>query len=188
VGINHVLGVVATLAVVVLLGIVVTVLTGDDDEGDEADTSPLVARPRSGGAIGHPGIGATIRKPRGWTHRRTGRTLTLRSPDRTVIMSISLPTGTDRSAAVLQTGVAAVRRQYGKVQAIGADTRRVANLPTNSVITSATNSRGVNLRILTSAPQGRTRAWLVQIFSAVRAKERRVAEAQVAIETLRLTG
>jgi hypothetical protein len=185
---NHLLVGAGTVAVILILGIVGMVVTGGDDEGVDADTSPLSPVPRAGRVIEHPTIGARIRKPRRWTHRRAGRSLTMRSPDRTVIMSVSLPPGTDRSARVLESGIAAVRRQYRRVRLIGTDKRRVAGLPTISVVSSAANNRGVNLRILTSAPQGRTRAWLVQVFSAARAKERRLAEAQVAIGTLRLTG
>ena len=178
---------VAALAVVLVLVIAVRIATGGDDDGEAPDTSPLPVRPRTGGVIKHPAIGATIRKPRRWTHRRAGRSLTLRSPDRAVVMSVSLPPRASRSAAVLQTGVAAIRREYRGVRVIGADRRRLANLPTSSVVTSATSDSGVKLRILTSAPQGRTRAWLVQIFSAAGTKTERLAEAQIAISTLRLT-
>ena len=188
VGRKHVLIAAATLAVVLALGIVGTIVTGGDDDEVDADTSPLGPTPRPGRLVEHSAIGATIRKPRRWTHRRAGRSLTMRSPDGTVIMSVSLPRGSDRGAAVLTAGVAAIRQQYRGVQAVGTDTRRIANRSANSVITSATNSRGTQLRILTSAVQGQTRAWLVQVFSAAGAKERRLAEAQVAIGTLRLTG
>ena len=180
---------IGALAVVLVLGIVgVLALGGDDDDGADADTSPLPLAPRAGRMIEQSRIGATIRKPRRWAHRRGERSLTLRSPDRSVIMSVSLPPGAGRSAAVLQTGVAAIRRQYRGVKVITTDTRRVAGLRAISVVTAATNARGVTLRVLTSAPQGRTRAWLVQVFSAAGASEKRLAEAQVAIGTLRLTG
>ena len=182
---KHVLIGAATLAVVVALG---AIATRGDDDGVDADTTPLGVTPRPGRMVEHSGIGARIRKPRRWAHQRQARLLTLRSPDRTVVMRVSLPRGTDRSAAILESGVSAIRQNYRRVRVLGADTRRVANLPTNSLVTSATNSRGTKLRILTSAPQGRTRAWLVQIFSAEGTKERRLAEAQVAIGTLRLTG
>ena len=189
VGRKHVLIGAATLAVVLALGIIGTlVIGGDDDDGVDADTSPLGVTPRPGRLVEHSAIGARIRKPRRWRHRRAGRSLTLRSPDGTVIISVSLPPDTDRSAAVVGAGVKAIRQQYRRVQVVGTDTRRVANLPAQSVVTSATNNRGTKLRILTTAAQGRTRAWLVQVFSAAGTKERRLAEAQVAIGTLRLTG
>lgn len=179
-----------TLAVLLVLGIVVTIATrgDDDDDGAAADTAPLPVPPRTGGAIKHRAIGATIRNPRGWVHRRASRSLTLRSPDRTVLLSVSLPPGADRSAAILQTGVAAIRRHYRAVRVVGTVRQRVADLPTNSVVTAATNNRGAKLRILTSAPQGRARAWLVQVFSAAGGEPKRLAEAQVALRTLRLTG
>ena len=173
-----------TLAVVLLVVLGVRVLGGGEDEA--ADTTPLPPAPQTSGVLRHKAIGATIRPPRRWRHRRAGRSLTLRSPDGTVLVSVSLPRGTDRSAAVLEAGVGAIRRQYRQVEVFGSVRRRVADLPANSVVTGATNSRGVRLRILTSAPQGRRRAWLVQVFAAARAKEARVAQAQVALGSLRL--
>ncbi len=179
----------ATVAAMLALAIAVVLLvTGGEDDGADADTSPLPLAPRAGGTIEQSAIGAKIRKPRRWTHHRGARSLTLRSPDRAVIMSVSLPPGTDRSAALLQTAVAALRRQYRAVRVIGTDVRRVAGLPTSSIVTSANNMRGVSLRILTSAAQGRRRAWLVQVFAAAGGNPKRLAEAQVAIGTLRLTG
>lgn len=188
VGRNHLLIGAGTVVVIALVALLGSLLTGDDDEGVDTDTSPLAPSPRLAGTVGNASIGATIRKPRRWSHRSGGHSLTLRSPDGAVVMAVSLPSGTDRSAAVLQTGVMAIRQQYRQVRVLGRLGQRVADLPTISIVTSATNARGVRLRILTSAPQGRTRAWLVQVFSAVRAKERRLAEAQVAIASLRLTG
>ena len=176
------------LALVLILVIIGTTVLGDDDDAEVADTSPLPAPPAAGGVIRERAIGATIRKPRRWSHTRGSRSLTLHSPDRTVLLSISLPPGSDRSAAVLQSGVRALRAQYRGVRVAAADRRQLAGLPTTSVVTSATNFRGAKLRILTSAPQGRKRAWLVQIFTAARAKPRRLAEAQVALGTLRLRG
>lgn len=186
-GRNHVLIGAATLAAVIIIGIVGTIATGGDDEED-SDTSPLFAAPRAGRVVENAAIGARIRKPRRWSHERRGRSIVLRSPDRSILMSISLPPGTDRSAVVLRSAVAEIRRQYSGVRVVGTDTRRVGKLPTTSVVTSATNQRGVSLRILSSAPQGHRRAWLVQIFSAASAREKRLAEAQVAIGTLRLRG
>lgn len=178
---------VLALASLLTLVIVGTALLGGNDEGVSADTTPLTP-PAAGGLVRDKTIGATVRKPRRWSHRRTGRTLSLRSPDKTVIISISRPSGTDRSAAVLQSGVEAVRRQYRSVRVIGSVNRKVARLPTNSVVMSARNARGTALRVLTSAPQGRTRSWLVQVFSAAGTPAKRLAEAQVALGTLRLMG
>lgn len=187
-GRNRVLVGAGALAAILAVGLGVKIVAGGDEDDEAADTSPLPLPPRLGRAIYHYPIGANVRKPRDWTHSRAPRSLTLRSPDRTVILSVGLPPGTDRSAAILRTGVATLRRQYRKVEVLGSDARRVANLPTSSVVTAATNSRGVRLRILTSAPQGRKRAWLVQIFSAAGTNQKRLAEAQAAIATLGLAG
>ena len=171
--------------VIVVLGVV---LLARSDDGDEADaTRPVPPPPRAGRAVENRAIGARIRKPRGWVHRRVGNALNLRSPDSTTIVSISLPPGATNNTDVLRSAQSEIRRQYRRVK-VARQPGRVAGLPTVSVVISAVNRKGTPLNIFVSAAQGRNRAWLVQIFSAPGARSKRLPEAQVSIGTLRLSG
>lgn len=171
--------------VAVILGVVL--LRGsDDDDGAPKDDSAQ-RTPRSGSLVANRVIGARIRKPRGWKERNGGRSIVLRSPDSTTIMSISQPPGGVRSGAVLRSAVGVIGSGYRKVSSRGLR-GKVAGLPTVSRVLSATNAKGVRLRILVSAPQGRRRAWLVQVFAGPGAEAKRLPEAQVALGTLRLRG
>ncbi|MGH8571641.1 MAG: hypothetical protein ACREX8_03570, partial [Gammaproteobacteria bacterium] len=171
-------------SMVVLLGVFLLRGSGDDD-GSKSDTA--ASAPRAGRVVVNREIGARIRKPRGWAVKRGKRAITLRSPDSTTIMSISQPPGGVRNRAVLGSAVDVIERGYRRVKARRLQ-GKVAGLPTVSRVVSATNKRGVRLNILVSAPQGRRRAWLVEIFSGPGARAKRLPEAQVALGTLRLRG
>ena len=175
------------IAAFVLLNIIVVVVVvrvaGDDDAEKKADRPD----PRTGKVVKNAAIGAQMRRPKGWNVKAAGRAITLRSPDSSTIMSISQPPGAKNGPNVVRTAVAAIRGQYRQVSS-----RRfrgkVAGLPTTSRVVSATNRRRVRLNILVAAPQGRSRAWLVQVFSAPGPRNRRLGEAQASLGTLRLRG
>ena len=168
--------------VAVILGVVL--LRGSDDD-DSKDSAPKA--PRAGRVVANHAIGARIRKPRGWAAKRGDRSITLRSPDSTTIMSISQPPGGVTNRAVLRDAVTVIEQSYRGVKARPLR-GKVAGHRTVSRVVSATNKRGVRLNILVSAPQGRKRAWLVEVFSGPGARAKRLPEAQVALGTLRLRG
>lgn len=168
--------------VAVVLGVVF--LRGSDDKDSKDKTPPI---PRAGRLVVNRAIGARIHRPRGWTAKRADRAITLRSPDSTTIMSISQPPGATSNRAVLSSAVSVIEQSYRSVKARPIR-GKVAGHPTVSRVVSATNKRGVRLNILVSAPQGRNRAWLVEVFSGPGARAKRLPEAQVALGTLRLRG
>ncbi len=176
------IGLFVLVNVAVILAVVLLRSSGDDGDGKKGTAQGI---PRPGRVVVSRAIGARIRKPRGWSARRGESAITLRSPDSTTIMSITLGGANNRE--VLGSAVAVIRQGYRRVR-----TRRlpgkVAGLPTVSRVVSATNPKGVRLNILVSAPQGRGRAWLVEVFSGPGARAKRLPEAQVALGTLRLSG
>jgi len=173
-------------AALALLLVVAIALSGGGDEDPE--TQPAAPEP-AGPLARAPSIGASVRRPAGWRSRRGRRSLALRSPDRSTLISISLPPRARRSAAVLKDAAAAVRRGYGEARFQSGRGRRLAGLPTISAVASGENRSGVRVQILVAAVQGNRRAWLVQVFSAPgRDAGRRLVQAQVALGTLRLRG
>ena len=173
------------LLVNVAVVVAVVLLTGSDD--DDSESKKAKAPPRPGASVVHRRIGARISKPIGWAESRRGRSLILRSPDDTTIMSISQPPDAINNREVLRSAVAAIGRQYKKV-AVRPLRGKIARLPTVSRVVSATNRRGVRVNVLVASPQGRGRTWLVEVFSGPGARAKRLPEAQVALGTLRLSG
>jgi len=182
-----VIGAVILANVIVVVGVVLLARSDDGENGQNDATELSRKLPRPGRAVENRAIGVRIRKPRGWAHERAGNSLVLRSPDSTTILSVSLPPGATSSAGVLRMAQAAIRREYRRVR-VTPQSGRVADLPAVSVAISGTNRKGTPLNIFVAAAEGRKRAWLVQVFSAPGARSKRLAEAQGAIGTLRLSG
>ena len=114
--------------------------------------------------------------------------MVLRSPDRTVLISVTSPTETRRARTALREALLAIRGGYRRVRVVSGGGLRIAGKRTDSVVLSALNRRGVRLRILAAAAQGRRRAWLVHVFAARGARTARLVQGQVALRTLRLRG
>jgi hypothetical protein len=164
--------------------ILAVVLLRSDDDSDKQEAQQA---PRPGSVVTHPAIGARIRKPIGWSDERRGRSIVLRSPDTTTVMTISQPPGAVNNRQVLRSGVAVLNQAYRNVKAAPLQ-GKIAGLPTVSRVVTATNKKGVKLNILVSSPRGRRRAWLVEVFSGPAGKAKRLPEAQVSLGTLRLAG
>ena len=156
---------------------------------DNNDDGPKTAQriPRAGRVVVDRGLGVRIRKPRGWEEAREGRGITLRSPDATTIMSISQPAGGVSNRDVLRSAMGVIEQGYRRVS-VRTLRAKLAGLPSVNRVVSATNRKGVRVNILVAAPPGSRRAWLVQVFSGPGARAKRLPEAQVALNTLRLRG
>ena len=175
------------IAAFVLVNIIVVVVVLRVTGEDEGEEKSKVDVPPVGRVVENTAIGAEMRRPKGWKVRSKGRQIDMRSPDSRTIMSISQPPGAKNGLNVVRTAIAAIRQNYR-----GVATRRsrgkIAGLRTTSRVVSATNRRRARLNILVASPQGRTRAWLVQVFSVPGAGFKRLREAQAALATLRLRG
>jgi len=179
------IGVFLLVNVVVILGVVLFQDSDEEDGGGGKESAQRI--PRAGRVVVDRAIGARIRKPRGWIEQRADRTVILRSPDSSTTMSISQPPAAVRNRELLRQAVANIGKRHRRV-----GTRRyrgiLAGRPTVSRVLSATNRRGVRLTILVAAPQGKGRAWLVQVISRPGARAKRLPQARAALGTLRLRG
>ena len=168
----------------IVVVIVVVSITGDD----EGEGEPKVRLPPVGKVVENTAIGAEIKPPKGWKTSSKGRQILIRSPDSSTIMSVSQPPGAKNSLNVVQTAIGAIRQRYRGVTTQRLSGKKVAGLRTTSRVVSATNARRVRLNILVAAPQGRTRAWLVQVFSGPGARATRLPQAQASLGSLKLRG
>jgi hypothetical protein len=174
----------AAFVVLVVVGIL---LAGGGSNDSKPDLTKVAGAPIAGRRVVNGAIGAAISRPRGWTARSEGRAIELRSGDHATAVSISLPAGTKNANAVLSAAVDGVGRSYKKVQVARGGSRRLGGFPAPTAVVHATDPRGVRLGILLSAPQGRLKAWLVQVVTGPdRRGGRGLVEAQTALGTLDL--
>jgi hypothetical protein len=167
----------------------VLVAGGGSDEPEGATTQAEAPPRTTGRRVVNGSIGATIARPAGWRARSGGRSIDLRDAEGATALSVSLPAGTDRSAAVLAAAVDGVKRSYEDVEVDSGGGKELGGLPAVSAVVHARNRNGVELDLLLSAVQGRKRSWLVQVVSgADRRGGRGLVEAQVALGTLVLRG
>jgi hypothetical protein len=174
---------VALLAVAAVVALVAGGGSGEEEEGPPA---PVVPVPRAEGVFNDPRVGVIARRPEGWDAGRRRGAVRLVSPDRTVIVAVSSPAPAAEYERVLDSAVAALRRQYGDAEVRAGDGRAIARRPTVSAVVSGTNARGTDVRVLVAAVRGQEEAFLVQVFAAEGASEQRLAEAQTVISTLQL--
>lgn len=177
----------AAVAAALLVVVAAVALVAGGGSGDEpARTAPAVPLPRAEGVVDDPGVGVAARRPEGWDADRRRGAVRLVSPDSSVIVAVSAPARAREYERVLDSAVAALRAQYRDVAVRPGDGRAIARRPTVSAVVSATNARGTDVRVLVAAVRGQEQAYLVEVFAAEGASERRLAEAQTVIGTLQL--
>lgn len=176
----------AALLVVLVVAVVVNAVSGGDDDGSTQSQPLRPPPPETAGVFNDPRVGVIATRPEGWDAERRRNAVRLVSEDESVVVAVSSPGRAREYEDVLESAVAALESQYADVQVGEGDDRTIAGRPTASAVVSAVNSRGTDLRVLVAAVRGRREAYLVQVFAAEGASERRLAEAQTIIGSLQL--
>lgn len=176
----------AALLVVLVVAVVVNAVSGEDDGADATQAQRLPPPPETEGVFNDPRVGVIAARPKGWKAERRRNAVRLVSEDKTVVVAVSSPARAREYEEVLESALAALESQYADTEVGEGDGRLIAGRPTVSAVVSATNSRGTDLRVLVAAVRGRREAFLVQVFAAADAGERRLAEAQTIIGSLDL--
>ena len=166
---------------------------GDGDEEQPAglgDSAPSQLDPQASGDTGQ---GIAINAPEGWKVGQEAGVVTLSSSEGAVQVSLTAVTTPRDAGQALADATAAIRSNYDDVTTIESGTgalagKRVGGLPATSAALSARGQGGTELRVLVSAARGDAYTYLVEVFSAANAPATSLTEAQLALETLRLTG
>ncbi len=111
----------------------------------------------------------------------------MRAPDRSMGIAVVAPPRAVGNARLLRSAARELRRRYRVERAGPGPERELAGRPTASIVVIA-RSRRTRLNVLAAAVQGRRRAWLVEVFTSAGAPAARLAEGQVALNSLRLRG
>jgi hypothetical protein len=175
----------AVPAVLILIIVVITT----NGHGTPKIAPPPAALPPLVQTFANRAMGATGRLPRGWTAVRAAGLLRLANrPGSAVIVIASVAARPNNPPPLLATSLASIRKSYGPVMVEHGNGTTLGGLPARSIVLFTRNKRGVPLRILLAAAQGKRLAYVLEAFTARSASVRDLTETQEAVSGLRLAG
>jgi hypothetical protein len=135
------------------------------------------------------GIGLAGRLPSDWTAVRGNGFVQLASKRHDATIEVlSRPVFAGTKPPLLKPAVDTIRKSYRSVTVKHALGSTLGGLPARSVVLYGRNKQGVPIRVLVAAAQGRHKAWVLEAFTAQKASEQALVEAQQIVLSLRLTG
>jgi hypothetical protein len=164
---------------------VTLLLRGDDDEPAPATTSVV---PALNPGVNDKGLDAHYQVPKGWKESRQGGAIKLQSRDKTTLIAIAAPAAASQSEQVLDDAIAGVKSGYRDVDIHPGSGKKVGGLKAKGAVATAKTPDGGALRILIAVAKGKRHTYLVEVFTAANANPQRLAEAQVALNSLQLQG
>ncbi|MCA1682437.1 MAG: hypothetical protein LC685_00285 [Actinobacteria bacterium] len=134
-------------------------------------------------------IGVTGAMPDGWTAIRGPGFVHLASKDNDaaiVIVARAVTAGT--KPALLEPAVNGIRKAYRSVTVKHSLGTTLGGMPARSVVLYTRNTHNVPIRILVAAARGKRTAWLLEAFTAQKARQRDLVEAQQIVLAVHLKG
>jgi hypothetical protein len=162
----------------------------DDDEPGPAVESPpttaTTAEPKVGEGRNDSGLGVRYRLPKGWRDKKEASAIRLTSRDRSAHIVIAAPAPVSEADEVLDDAIVAFRRNYEDVKVAPGSGRKIGGRKAKgAVITASTGD--ASLRAIVAVATGKENAYLVEIFTGADTAGKTLREAQVALNSLRLT-
>jgi hypothetical protein len=170
-------------AIGLLVAIPVTLLIRDGDGTEPTETTPA-AVPEVGPAQRDGGLGVRYQVAERWEERKEASAIRLRSPDRQAEIVIAAPGPADRTGAILEEALAALRSGYENVDINPGSGVTLGGLKTKGAVASVRTREGARLRVVVAVAEGDRRAHLVEVFTASAVPTARVREAQVMLNSL----
>ena len=135
------------------------------------------------------GIGLTGKLPGDWTAIRGPGFVQLASKlGNATIAIVARPLHAKGKTPLLKPAVDAIRKEYKSVTVKHALGTRLGGLPARSVVLYTRNKHGVAIRILVAAAQGLHTGWVLEAFTAQKASELALVQAQQIVLALHLRG
>ncbi len=151
--------------------------------GSEASSVKLRPQPETSS-----GLDASARVPVGWSATQEQSMLKLRSRDRSTEVAISAPTGRGQVDPVLDSLLSEIKARYRGVSVAPGTGKKVGGLKAKGAVIAARTDEGTALRMLVAVASGKANTYLVQVVAARDAPAKRLAEAQLALNALKLRG
>jgi hypothetical protein len=182
--------------VLVGLGVIAVAVIGaialiTDDGGGEEEAAPerteAVVQPSAlGQSLEDPKSGIAVQWPSDWTKLEKGGVFAFRSPDRTVLVGISAPASTGEADEVRKAAIASSASGYKNPMIRPGKGRTIGGLSATGATISGQGPGGRQATLVAVAAGKRT-AYLFETVTAANAPTERLVEAQLILNSLKLT-
>jgi len=147
-----------------VIGGLVLLFAGDDDSGSQ--TSPQASQLQDkflAHTVVEPDKGISVRRPANWSVTKNDGTITLRSKDRCLAMTLSAPQGADKAKGLRDDAIALFKSSFDNAKLRPAPDSPVGGIPTTSDALSVTDQKGNQIQILLSVGKGEKYAYLTEV-------------------------
>jgi hypothetical protein len=110
-----------------------------------------------------PDKGISVRRPANWKDSKDGGTITLRSRDSCLAMTLAAPQAADRAKGLRDDSIALFKRSFDNAKLRPAPDSPVGGVPTTSDALSLTDQKGRPIQVLLSVGTGKKFAYLTEI-------------------------
>ena len=148
-----------------LIGGLVLLLAGDDDDSG-SQASPQASELQDeflAHTVVEPDKGISVRRPANWSVSKGDGTITLRSKDRCLAMTLSAPQGADKATGLRDDAIALFKSSFDNAKVRPAPDSPVGGIPTTSDALSVTDQKGNSIQILLSVGKGDKYAYLTEV-------------------------
>jgi hypothetical protein len=173
----------------IIVAIILITAGGSDHASSQRRLPPPAKLPPLPKTFANAGIGLTGKLPGDWTAIRGPGFVQLASKHgNATIAVVARPLHPKGKTPLLKPAVDAIRKQYKSVTVKHALGTTLGGLPARSVVLYTRNKHGVPIRILVAAAQGRRTGWVLEAFTAQKASEQVLVQAQQIVLALHLRG
>ena len=165
------------------------VLLTDDGGGDNRtpERSRTVELPTElGRSLDDAASGISVSWPNEWRKLEKGGVLAFQSPDKTMVVAISAPAGAADADRLRKGAIASAASGYKNPVVRPGKGRTIGGLRAEGATISGRGPRGESRSLIAVAP-GRQKAYLLEVFTAEGAPSERLVEAQLILNSLRLS-
>ena len=165
------------------------ILLTDDGGGDNR----TAAQPRTvelptelGQSLDDTTSGISVSWPSEWRKREKGGALAFQSPDKSVVLAISAPAGAADADRLRKGAIASAASGYKNPVVRPGKGRTIGGLRAEGATISGRGPGGGSRSLIAVAP-GRQKAYLLEVLTAEGAPSERLVEAQLILNSLRLS-
>jgi hypothetical protein len=160
----------------------------EDDNGDQSAAMDAVEA--QGGELSESlddaKSGISVRWPSEWRRLEKGGVFAFQSPDKTVLIAISAPEDVAGADQLRKDAIAATSEGYGDPAVRPGKGRTIGGLETAGAVISGKGPSGQSTTLVAVA-EGETRAYLVELYTAAKAPDATLVDAQLTLNSVELS-